>query len=206
MFETAHRGAKLAALIAASVVVLGGAAAAAGALPSPIQGAAHDALGAAGINVPGNDDAGSGTVDDVSAADDTTTTTVDTTTTTSAVVPDSPTSEPATTEAKGPDPTGPAKFGLCTAFAAGHGATNGGKANSTAFQALANAASTAGETVTEFCAGATPGGRVASDVTPAPSTTSATTSATLPATGPAHPGASATHVPDTRAHGNPHKP
>jgi hypothetical protein len=192
-------------LIAASVVVLGGAAAVAGALPSPIQGAAHDALGAAGINVPGNDGAGSGTAADVTAAADTTTTT-GTTTTTSAVVPDSPTSEPATTDAKGPDPTGPAKFGLCTAFAAGQGATNGGKADSTAFQALANAASTAGETVTEFCAGATPGGRVASDVTPAPSTTSATTSATLPAARPAHPGAAATHVPSTQTHGNPHKP
>lgn len=206
MFETAHRGAKLAALIAASVVVLGGAAAAAGAFPSPIQGAAHDALGAAGISVPGDDGAGSGTAADVTAADDTTTTTADTTTTTSAVVPDSPTSEPASTDAKGPDPTGPAKFGLCTAFAAGQGATNGNKADSTAFQALASAASTAGETVTEFCAGATPGGRAAQDVTPMPSTRSVTTPATPSAAGPVHPGASASHVPDTRAHGNPHKP
>jgi hypothetical protein len=57
---------------------------------------------------------------------------------------------------QGPDATGPAKFGLCNAFASGQGTTNGDKADSVAFQALATAAGGAAN-VTAFCADATPG-------------------------------------------------
>src|SRR6476469_786549 len=85
MLETTHRGAKLAALIAAGVVVLGGVAAASGSLPTPAQSAAHDAFGAAGIDVPDGDGA--------VASDDpvTTTTTSDPTTTTTDASDDSTT-------------------------------------------------------------------------------------------------------------------
>jgi hypothetical protein len=53
-------------------------------------------------------------------------------------------------KAKGPDATGPAKHGLCTAFArnAGHA-----KGHSVAFRDLRNAAAAAGKSVTQFCAG-----------------------------------------------------
>jgi hypothetical protein len=57
----------------------------------------------------------------------------------------------------GPDATGPAKFGLCTAFASGQGGTNGGKNDAVAFRNLQTAAETAGQSVEEFCADATPG-------------------------------------------------
>jgi hypothetical protein len=59
-------------------------------------------------------------------------------------------------DAKGPDATGPAKFGLCTAYSSGQGTTNGNRADSTAFQALATAAGGAGN-IASFCADAAPG-------------------------------------------------
>jgi hypothetical protein len=52
----------------------------------------------------------------------------------------------------GPDASGPAKAGLCRAWAAGKGRENGGKADSTAFEALAKAAGGA-DNVAAFCAG-----------------------------------------------------
>jgi hypothetical protein len=64
---------------------------------------------------------------------------------------------PSTPNGQGPDATGPAKFGLCTAYAAGQGITNGHKADSVAFQALAAAAGGA-DNIAGFCAGATRGG------------------------------------------------
>lgn len=66
-------------------------------------------------------------------------------------------SDPNTSNSNGPDAAGPAKFGLCTAYAAGHGATNGNKLDSTAFQALVTAAGGVAN-VSAFCADATPGG------------------------------------------------
>jgi hypothetical protein len=203
MFETSHRAVKLGALIATSVVVLGGAAAAAGALPSPIQGAAHDALSAAGISVPSGDNGAPAPSDDVavSSTDDTTTTTGDTTTTTTSTEPKDPTTADSTsTDPKGPDPNGPAKYGLCNAYAAGHGSTNGNKTNSTAFQALTDAASSAGQTVTEFCTDATPGGQTGT----ADTITTTTTTGTNPTAPTAHPGATRNH--GAGPHGNPHKP
>jgi hypothetical protein len=47
---------------------------------------------------------------------------------------------------RGPDATGHAKAGLCRAWAAGNGRDKGGKAESTAFEALARAAGEAGQT------------------------------------------------------------
>jgi hypothetical protein len=61
-----------------------------------------------------------------------------------------------TSHAKGPDATGPAKHGLCTAYAA-----NGGQASShsVAFTNLQNAAAAAGLSVSDYCKGVTPGHR-----------------------------------------------
>ena len=65
-------------------------------------------------------------------------------------------SELGASNGNGPDATGPANYGLCTAYAAGQGSTNGNRADSTAFQALASAAGGA-HNVAAFCADATPG-------------------------------------------------
>ena len=62
-----------------------------------------------------------------------------------------------TANGQGPDATGAAKYGLCKAFASGQGTTNGGKADSVAFQALATAAGGAGN-IAAYCADATPRG------------------------------------------------
>src|SRR5207302_3677651 len=66
------------------------------------------------------------------------------------------------TPSQGPDVTGSAKSGLCNAYASGQGRTNGGKNNSVAFRNLQNAAKAAGQSVEQFCQGATPGGKPAS--------------------------------------------
>jgi hypothetical protein len=222
MFANVHRGARLAALVATGVVTLGGVAAATGTLPGPAQGAAHDAFGAAGIQVP---DGGSGaTSPDGGAADaTTTTTTVDPTTSTSE--PTDGDAAPATDlqDARGPDATGPAKHGLCTAYAAGQGSERGKKHGSAAFRALEAAAGGAGQSVDEFCADVTRGGKPQSDATTV--TTGATTPTTeaadpgttpptqaaptnAPASGPGNAsshGANANHGASATAHGNPHR-
>jgi hypothetical protein len=88
-------------------------------------------------------------------------------------VPEIPTPslEPVTTAAEatpdaaaiGPDVDGPAKFGLCTAFAAsGH---EDDDEQSIPFQALTDAAAAIGTTVEDFCADAVPGGDDVSDST-----------------------------------------
>jgi hypothetical protein len=69
-------------------------------------------------------------------------------------------SEPDTASAQGPDPTGPAKFGLCNAYSSGQGGEHGKKNDSTAFDALEEAAGVAptatdeerAAAVTAFCA------------------------------------------------------
>jgi hypothetical protein len=213
MVKTTHRGSKLAALIAAGVVVLGGVAAASGSLPTPAQSAAHDALGVAGMNVPDGDGAGTVATDEPV----TTATTSDPTTTTTSASDGSTTDGTDATDAtdeQGPDPTGPAKFGLCTAYAAGQGSTHGHKNDSTAFRALAAAAAVEAESVTEFCADATPAGK------PAPTTTTPTTPAapisetgsetattgSAPTTRPSHQVATPNHGAAAGTHGNPHLP
>lgn len=79
--------------------------------------------------------------------------------TTARLAPATPASDAATNapNGQGPDATGPARFGLCNAYASGQGSTNGNKLDSVAFQALANAAGGAAN-ITAYCADATPGG------------------------------------------------
>jgi hypothetical protein len=62
-------------------------------------------------------------------------------------------------QGQGPDVNGPAKYGLCNAYASGQGGQNGSKNNAVPFQNLQKAATGAGQTIEEFCAGATPGGK-----------------------------------------------
>jgi hypothetical protein len=57
-------------------------------------------------------------------------------------------------KAKGPDATGPAKRGLCMAFG---GRADHAKGHSVALRNLQKAASAAGKSITQFCAGVTPG-------------------------------------------------
>lgn len=62
--------------------------------------------------------------------------------------------------AKGPDANGPAKFGLCTAWAANaNGREHGNAENAPPFQNLQSAADAQDQTVEEFCNGVTPGNR-----------------------------------------------
>lgn len=128
-----HRHAKLAVLAAAAVAALGGGiavAASTGTLPSAAGDHPHTTTPTTGPH---------GSM-------------------TAPAVKDTP---PASTTpapgSRGPDATGPAKFGLCTAWAAGNGTANGHKADSTAFQALATAAGGVAN-IPAFCADATPGG------------------------------------------------
>lgn len=112
-------GAKVAiGVLAGGAVVVGGTgfAAYAGLLPASIQQAAHDSIGAP---VPGATES------------------VDPT--------DAPTASPSSTPV-GPDATGPAAFGLCTAFT--HGGLN---VTSTAYASLAGAANGASNIAT-YCA------------------------------------------------------
>jgi hypothetical protein len=67
--------------------------------------------------------------------------------------------------AKGPDATGDAKYGLCTAWAAGSDTGHAHKANSVAFTNLQNAAKAAHQTVAAYC----------KDVKPAPEPHTTTT-------------------------------
>jgi len=77
--------------------------------------------------------------------------------------------QPESTDGQGPDVNGPAKFGLCTAFAARtkHDDTTTTEAGATPtaepelpipFQALQDAADAGGQSVADFCADAQPGG------------------------------------------------
>ena len=61
--------------------------------------------------------------------------------------------------AQGPDPTGPAKYGLCKAYFAGSENGQAHKHSAPPFQNLENAASAANQSVEEFCSSATPGGK-----------------------------------------------
>lgn len=89
-----------------------------------------------------------------SIVEETTTTVVDeATTTTTPPAPEEPELE------RGPDPHGPARFGLCNAFASRAEMPEG----SVAAQNLQRAAAAEGRSVEEFCADATPGGRDRAD-------------------------------------------
>lgn len=113
-------GAKLAAAAVVAAVSLAGVAGATGTLPAPAQRVAHKMLGAAGVPAP--DDHAPATHGSNSGDH-------------------SPT---------GPDATGAAKDGLCRAWQSGQGGENGGKADSTAFKALAAAAG-GSDRIAAFC-------------------------------------------------------
>lgn len=126
---------KVVSAVTAGMVVAGAGLAFAGALPAPMQRTAATLFSRVGVHVPRGDQR-------PLAADP--------------LPGPTPSSTPSAT--RGPDPNGPAKFGLCTAYFAGQGGTNGNKDNSTAFLSLEAAAGAAGQGVADFCAGAVPGG------------------------------------------------
>jgi hypothetical protein len=173
MFLSTLLSTKLAVAVAATglVTVGGGAAAAAytGVLPSALQTAAHDTIGAPAPHT------GSG---DASGSTDTTSTDQSTPTTDTPPV--------ATPSPVGPDATGPAKFGLCTAYL--HG---GLAATSVAYQSLltaaggtsATSAADAANLITSYCPPLT--GPSVTHPTGKPTTGPAVTHPTgKPATGP----------------------
>ena len=149
-------------LLAGGAAVVGGTAVAAYAdlLPSSIQQAAHDAVGAP---APGATD----------SADPT----------------DGPTSTPTPTPTSrpvGPDATGPAAFGLCTAFT--HGGLN---VSSTAYASLASAANGASNIAT-YCATITKPGPTAAH-TPDSHTSENVSHTHAPSPGSTHKPAPGTH-------------
>jgi hypothetical protein len=162
--------AKVAAAIGALTLASVSAAAASGSLPSPFSASRPH------IEVTDNTDTTDPAVDDTEVEDtDDTTAPTDTASESSEAADDEATEQ----EGEGPDATGPAKFGLCTANAARtkHDDTTDDTTapESTVaededlpipFQNLADAAAAAGQTVEEFCADATPGGKAADEESP----------------------------------------
>ncbi|MDQ1480588.1 MAG: hypothetical protein QOI44_1449 [Actinomycetota bacterium] len=123
--------------VAALVAVLAGgtaAAAATGSLPDPAQRVVSSALSHVDVSVPApNEHANAQAFAHAKGATDK--------------------AKPDHAGGKGPDATGPAKFGLCTAWSAGPSTTNphSGKADSVAFSNLQQAATDAGSSVADFC-------------------------------------------------------
>jgi len=161
----------IATIGAVTLVSAGAAAAATGTVPSPF--ASDRAREVTAQHVP---DVARDNVAKQLDDDDGATTTEATTSTEAATTTDAATTTEATeategsdagddslaSEAVGPDATGPAKFGLCTAFAAHskHGdedVTSSSIDVPVAFRNLADAAAAAGQTVDQFCADVTPG-------------------------------------------------
>lgn len=124
--------AKLGGLVVAGVLFGSTGLAFAGALPGPAQNLASTVLSKVGISVPHGHSKLSQNPNG--------------------------TATPAAKPSQGPDPNGPAMYGLCNAYASGQGGTNGEKDNSVAFQNLAKAAGSASN-IAAFCKGATPGGK-----------------------------------------------
>ena len=172
---------KALAAIGVMTLVSAGAAAAAGVVPTPFSSSKPPAL------ISRDNDADDSTADSIAETADevevtdtppttdevTTTDTIDTTESLIAPTP-ALADAPVDTEGQGPDVNGPAKFGLCTAYAARtkHDVTTTAPLGATAaaepdsgsadlpvpFQALTDAALAAGQSVADFCADAVPGG------------------------------------------------
>jgi hypothetical protein len=177
MIKKLLTGKALATLGAITLVSAGAAAAATGTVPSPFSSdkakevtAEHvpeKAFDAVGKHADGTDD----DADESTEATETTEAADESTEATEATTEDATeATTDDTTDGQGPDATGPAKYGLCTAFAAhaehGDDADDADDADATPtestevpvpFQNLADAAAAAGQTVEEFCADATPG-------------------------------------------------
>ena len=107
----------------AVALTAGSAAAATGSLPNSAQSAVSSALSTVGVHVPNGHD----NTDSTNSS--------------------------APANAVGPDASGPAKYGLCTAWKANNGHAS---SHSVAFGNLQKAATAASETVAQFCAGVTP--------------------------------------------------
>jgi hypothetical protein len=149
-------------LLAGGAAVVGGAgvAASAGLLPASIQQAAHDSIGAP---LPS--------------------------TSVSADPTDAPTTSPTSTPKSvpvGPDATGPAAYGLCTAFT--HGGLN---VTSTAYASLASAANGASNIATYCATIPTPGSKASP--TPESNTSGSSLHTRVPAPGSTHKPAPGTH-------------
>jgi hypothetical protein len=169
---------KTLAAIGVMTLVSAGAAAAAGGVPSPFS-AARPSVSPS--NDTDSDESTEESADDTAAPDtsaETTPTTDESTAAAAAVDADETADSTDSTDGQGPDVNGPAKFGLCTAFAARtkhDDVTTTTEAGATApaepagettdsdlpvpFQNLTDAADAAGQTVAEFCADAVPGGK-----------------------------------------------
>ncbi|MCL4313663.1 MAG: hypothetical protein M1131_05960 [Actinobacteria bacterium] len=176
---------KVIAATAAALVISGtSAAAATGSFPSTIQTTLSDAASHVGISLPnpniqstsmvtttgstssgssGSTTTGSSTTSTSSSSGSSTTSSTGSSGSTSSTSSANSSSSTSSSQAKGPDLSGPAKYGLCTAYFAQsqQGATasgnNDGRDNSVAFQQLSAAAKASGESVSKFCASVTPG-------------------------------------------------
>jgi len=168
---------KTLAAIGVVTLVSAGAAAAAGGVPSPFSSSKPPASTAKDLDDEATEVATEEATDEVEVTEPTSTTdgvetteAIDTTESLDAAAAGLA-DAPVDSAAKGPDVNGPAKFGLCTAFAARtkHDPTTTTQAGGTPaaepdtdlpvpFQALTDAANAAGQSVAEFCADAVPGG------------------------------------------------
>jgi hypothetical protein len=130
-------GTKLAAAAAAGAVGFGGLAAAAyaGALPDPIQDFAHQTVGAPSASSDHSDPGNQGSAHRSGQASERT-------------------NAAQSGEPVGPDATGSASYGLCTAFAEEQAENGKVDTKSVAYQALVKAAGGA-DNIDEFCAGVT---------------------------------------------------
>ncbi|MGN6299972.1 MAG: hypothetical protein ACTHN8_02650 [Angustibacter sp.] len=183
-------GSKLALAAAAGAVTLGGVSAAAftGSLPDAAQSFAHDVIGAPAAG--DSDTADSSDVAETPDEDATETATA----TQTATATDEPTSSPSATPV-GPDATGPAAFGLCTAYTAQVRSGHTPDASSPAFRNLATAAGGA-DNIAAYCGTVTAPGKSGDRPTGSPTSNPGSTHkpTKAPATHPtgsptSHPGA-----------------
>jgi len=165
-----HRVSAKAATIAFAAVLASGTAAAAatGSLPDPVQRAVASALSHVNITVPHPNHHG--------ATSDARTTSRDG----GASGPGHAVAGSVARNAVGPDATGSAEAGLCTAWERQVGSANGRAAKSVAFSNLQDAAAAAGKTVPDFCDGIAhePGGSKAPTTTTGPVGATTTTDGT----------------------------
>lgn len=136
--------AKMAVAAAAAILGGGAAAAATGSLPTSLQSSVSDGLSSVGISVPNPDAHATGHAATTSSG------------TTGVQGTGATKTGPATppTQAVGPSATGPALYGLCTAYAASGGSQAAD--HSVAFRNLSAAAAAKSETVAQYCTGVTP--------------------------------------------------
>ena len=168
------------AAIGVITLVSAGAAAAAGVVPTPFSAPRPSVATSKSTDIDSDDSTDdtvaedtvvdtTPTTDEVKDADTTEVAAADATVADATVADAAVADATVTTDGQGPDVNGPAKFGLCTAYAARTkhddvttttqaGATATAEPLPVPFQSLSDAADAAGQTVAEFCADAVPGG------------------------------------------------